>query len=81
MKKTLVALAALSAISAFAQSSVSISGNADVGFINKAVYGGDGKLFGKATGVTDGLNSPNRIILTVKEDLGGGLGCSSHLQR
>jgi len=73
MKKTLVALAALSAISAFAQSSVSISGNADVGFINKAVYGGDGKLFGKATGVTDGLNSPNRIILTVKEDLGGGL--------
>jgi len=73
MKKTLVALAALAVTSAFAQSTVSISGNADVGFINKAVYGGDGKLFGKTSGVSDGLNSPNRIILTVKEDLGGGL--------
>ncbi|PUE59704.1 hypothetical protein B9Z44_09015 [Limnohabitans curvus] len=73
MKKTLVALAALAATSAFAQSSVTISGNADVGYINKSAFGGDGKLFGKSSGVADGLNSPNRIILEVKEDLGGGL--------
>jgi len=69
-------MAALAATSAFAQSSVSISGNADVGYINKAVYGGNGNVFGKSNGVGDGLNVPNRIILTVKEDLGGGLTAS-----
>jgi predicted porin len=52
---------------------VTISGNADVGFVNKAAYGGNGNLFSKSSGVADGLNSPNRIILTVKEDLGGGM--------
>jgi len=76
MKKTLVALAALAATSAFAQSSVSISGNADVGYINKAVYDGKGASFAKSNGIGDGLNVPNRIILTVKEDLGGGLTAS-----
>ena len=76
MKKTLIAMAALAATGAFAQSSVSISGNADVAFANKATYGGDAKLFAKTTGVSDGLNSPNRIIITVKEDLGGGLSAS-----
>ena len=72
MKKTLVALAALAVTSAFAQSSVSISGNADVGYLTKAAYSGNGKLFAKSTGIGDGALSPNRIILTVKEDLGGG---------
>ena len=76
MKKTLIAMAALAATGAFAQSSVSISGNADVAFANKATYGGDAKLFAKTTGVSDGLNSPNRIFITVKEDLGGGLSAS-----
>jgi hypothetical protein len=74
MKKTLIAMAALAATGAYAQ--VSISGNADVAFANKATYGGDAKLFAKTTGVSDGLNSPNRIIITVKEDLGGGLSAS-----
>jgi len=73
MKKSLVALAALAATSAFAQT-VTITGNVDVAWSNKSAYGGDGKLFLKAGGIGDGTNTPNRIIFTVKEDLGGGLG-------
>ncbi len=73
MKKSLVALAALAATTAFAQSSVTISGNADVAYANKEAINGTGAQFLKSTGVGDGANVPNRIILTVTEDLGGGL--------
>ncbi len=73
MKKSLVALAALAATTAFAQSSVTISGNADVAYANKEAINGTGAKFLKSTGVGDGANVPNRIILTVTEDLGGGL--------
>ncbi len=73
MKKSLVALAALAATSAFAQSSVSITGNADVAYANKEAINGSGALFLKSAGIGDGSNVPNRIILTVTEDLGGGL--------
>lgn len=62
----------MAATSAFAQT-VTITGTADVALTSKAVYGGDNKLFAKTAGVTDGLNAPNRIMLTVQEDLGGGL--------
>ncbi len=73
MKKSLVALAALAATSAFAQSSVTISGNADVAYGTKEAINGAGKTYAKATGAMDGFNAPNRIIISVTEDLGGGL--------
>ncbi len=73
MKKSLVALAALAATTAFAQSSVSITGNIDVAYQNKEAFNSNGKSFVKSSGVGDGLTVPNRIILTVQEDLGGGL--------
>ena len=52
---------------------MTITGTADVAYTSKAAYGGDGKLFAKTAGITDGLNAPNRIMLTVQEDLGSGL--------
>jgi len=73
MKKSLVALAALAATTAFAQT-VTITGNVDVAWQNKTATAGDGTLFLKTGGIGDGTNTPNRIIFTVKEDLGGGLG-------
>ena len=69
-------MAALAATGAFAQSSVSIAGNVDVGFGSKATYGGDAKLFAKTNGVNDGFHAPNRIFIRVEEDLGGGLKAS-----
>ncbi len=81
MKKSLVALAALAATGAFAQSTVTLSGNLSFGhLVNTA-------RTVKATGVStvadsvsktasigsvDNFNS-NRITLTAVEDLGGGL--------
>ena len=73
MKKSLVALAALAATTAFAQSSVSISGNVDVAYGTKEAITGLNKSYAKATGVMDGFNAPNRIFITVTEDLGGGM--------
>lgn len=69
-------MAALAATSAFAQSSVSISGNADVAYATKEAIGATGTSFLKTTGIGDGAMVPNRIILTVKEDLGGGMTAS-----
>jgi len=73
MKKSLIALAALAATASFAQSSVTISGNVDVAYQNKEAINTAGKSFLKTSGVGDGFLFPNRIILTVNEDLGGGL--------
>jgi hypothetical protein len=61
----------LAATSAFAQ--VTISGNVDASFGTKEVINGAGKTYAKSTGVQDGLNAPNRIIINVTEDLGGGM--------
>jgi Gram-negative porin len=61
MKKTLIALAALASVSAFAQSSVTLSGKLGVGF-QKAQAGIGGMS------VTDG-----DLKVTAVEDLGGGL--------
>ena len=73
MKKSLIALAALAATASFAQSSVSISGNVDMAYQNKEAINTNGKSFVKSSGVGDGLLVPNRIFITVQEDLGGGL--------
>lgn len=68
MKKSLVALAAFAATAAFAQSSVTLYGIADV-------YVGQTKTFGgtSQTVVNSGGLSTSRIGLSVKEDLGSGL--------
>jgi predicted porin len=73
MKKTLVALAALAATSAFAQSTVSITGAVDVSYANKAVTSGTGTNLGKASGISEGQNTANRINFNIDEDLGGGM--------
>jgi predicted porin len=67
MKKTLVAVAALAASAAFAQSSVTLYGVADA-------YFGSEKVAGVSqTVVNDGGLSNSRIGVSVKEDLGAGL--------
>ena len=68
MKKSLVALAALAATAAFAQSSVTLYGIADA-------YVGQTKFEGGPTQtvVNSGGLSQSRIGLSVKEDLGAGL--------
>ncbi len=72
MKKTLVAIAALTAVSAFAQSSVTISGNFDIGWKAQTHKGTSG-TGAKAAGISDGAMAPNRIIIAGTEDMGGGL--------
>ena len=72
MKKSLVALAALAATSAFAQSSVTIYGVADVGY-RTAKWTDAGAARGKASGVADGAMAGNRFGFRGTEDLGGGL--------
>ena len=65
MKKSLVALAALAATGAFAQSTVTISGQVDVGMVNPV---GAAK-----TRVDQAANGANFINFGGSEDLGGGL--------
>ena len=72
MKKTLVAIAALAATAAFAQSSVTVGGMFDIAWKNQEHSGTSG-IGGKASGISDGAMGPNRIIFSGTEDLGGGL--------
>jgi len=66
MKKSLIALAALAAVGvASAQSSVTISGQIDVGLINP--------IGTQATRVDQSNNGANQIVFSGTEDLGGGL--------
>lgn len=66
MKKSLIALAAVAAVgSAFAQSTVTISGNVDVGLINP--------IGTQKTRVDQSANGANQIVFSGAEDLGGGL--------
>ncbi len=69
MKKSLVALAALAATSAFAQSSVSITGLIDAGY--KSVTAQDATASSKNIGGNNAATS--QIVFQVTEDLGGGL--------
>jgi len=67
MKKSLVALAALAATSAFAQSSVTLSGLLDAGYQSIDYKGG------KSAGITNNGSATSTIQLSGSEDLGGGL--------
>jgi len=67
MKKTLVAIASLAAVSAFAQSSVSITGNIDAGFQANTYKGVN------VSGIANNGASTSTIQLNGVEDLGGGL--------
>jgi predicted porin len=75
MKKSLVAIAALAATGAFAQSSITLSGIADVGLqYNSAVTNGSGAgLTPGAAKLTLGAGNNNRLIFSGAEDLGGGM--------
>ena len=69
MKKTLVALAALASVSAFAQSSVTMDGNLDAGY--QAIN------YKNASGATSGIgqngSSTSQLNIRGVSDLGGGL--------
>jgi len=75
MKKTLIALAAIAATSAFAQSSVSLYGRADVGYANQSVSTTRAGVDTKNT--FNGVTSHNSVSsywgIMGTEDLGGGL--------
>jgi predicted porin len=68
MKKSLIALAALAAVTAAsAQSTVTVRGNIDVGLTAANVNGT------KTTSMTSGLASTSKLIIEGTEDLGGGM--------
>jgi len=74
MKKTLVAIAALTAVSAFAQSSVTIYGLIDTGWGQRTNTGPLTNNIGiKTTAVQFGGFNSNRLGFRGTEDLGGGL--------
>lgn len=74
MKKTLVAIAALTAVSAFAQSSVTLGGAVDV---RLAI--GNGDTSNRTALSNNGLSSSQFRFVGV-EDLGGGLKAGFHLE-
>jgi len=67
MKKTLIAIAAIAATSAFAQSTVTIDGVFDSGFVQVDAKGA------KASGIGQNLTDTSAINFRGKTDLGGGL--------
>ena len=67
MKKTLVAIAALTAIGAFAQSSVTLGGGVD---LRLAI--GNGDVSNKTAMAKNGVTS-SKLFISATEDLGGGL--------
>ena len=69
MKKSLVALAALAATTAFAQSSVTLSGQLDIAYQ---------KMDGSAAAITETHGSRFRMVGT--EDLGGGLKANFNIE-
>ncbi len=74
MKKTLIALAAVAATSAFAQSTVTLFGGADLGY--RSVTTGANKFEGMSQ---DGIYS-SRFGVMGTEDLGGGLKAGFHFE-
>jgi len=76
MKKSLIALAALAASAAFAQSSVTLSGNLDVAFGNQS---GGSTVKSASTVSTNSITSSTSVIrITAVEDLGGGMKATAH---
>ena len=82
MKKSLIAIAALAATSAFAQSSVTISGVADIGLqYNNSTVNAAGVANGTgANKLQLGAGNNNRIIFAGVEDLGGGMATTFNFQ-
>jgi len=72
MKKTLIALAAVAATGAYAQSSVTLYGIVDVGYQAKKWSTAAGTL-AKSSGIVDGAAAGSRFGFRGTEDLGGGL--------
>jgi len=72
MKKSLIALAALAATGAFAQSTVTLYGLADIAYGAQKTTGEAGRSI-KSSGVQDGAQAGSRIGFRGTEDLGGGL--------
>jgi predicted porin len=70
MKKSLIALAALAATTAFAQSSVTISGQLDAGI--SSTENGSGATKSTATTMGSGIHGASRLRFVGVEDLGGG---------
>ncbi len=73
MKKSLVALAALAATSAFAQSSVTIGGIVDQGYTTVKQDNRAGTKSTKQSGFGEGGWAGSRIRFSGEEDLGGGM--------
>lgn len=72
MKKSLIALAVLAASgAAMAQSSVTLSGNVNLGMVKQDTLSGTTAVSGKAK--LDASNGANQIVFAGTEDLGGGL--------
>ena len=71
MKKTLVALAALAATSAFAQNAVSLYGTLDLG-VGNVVYEKNNAAVTTRSGAESSANDSSRWGMTGTEDLGGG---------
>lgn len=74
MKKTLIAVAALVATGAFAQSSVTIRGSFDTGLVSYDMKGA------KVTGVGSNLSSTSAFFFEGTGDLGGGLKANFRLE-
>lgn len=73
MKKTLVAMAAMAATAAFAQSTVTMYGVVDIASGTKTIVGNTGLVSsGKQSGIMDGGFAGNRIGFRGTEDIGGG---------
>jgi len=70
MKKTLIAIAALAATAAFAQSTVTIDGLLDSGYVDINYKGA------KVSGITQGIAGTTQINFRGTSDLGGGLKAS-----
>ena len=74
MKKSLIAVAALAAVSAAsAQSSVTLYGLVDIGYASSKIETRDGLTSLRSRGLAEGSNAGNRIGFRGTEDLGGGL--------
>ncbi len=77
MKKSLIALAVASAAgAAFAQSSVTLYGIADVAYVSKTHTAANGTTLSKTTGIGEGFNAGNRVGFRGTEKLSGGLTAS-----
>ncbi len=81
MKKSLIALAALAATGAFAQSSVTIGGMVDQAYYSVTQKSPDGTKNTKQSGFGEGSWAGSRIRFSGSEDMGGGLKANFWLEQ